>query len=291
MYSLPNAKINIGLRVVGKRPDGYHNLQTIFYPIPLTDSLEVKRAKHLRQPYEFILSGLPIPGGGNADDNLVVRVFMSMRDEFSLPPTSIFLCKHIPVGAGLGGGSSDAAAMMLLLCDYYELDLTDAEIEQRLAAFGADCPFFVRNKPVYAEGIGNQFTPIDFTLKGMYLVLVKPPIHISTAEAYAGLEIKDPPPAPPINGGEQIAISQLIQDISLSPFTGERGGGLLINDFEPSVFRRYPQIAAIKQTLYDMGATYASMSGIGSAVYGLFTRPIDNAPTIFPDCFTFAGKL
>ena len=276
MYSLPNAKVNIGLRVVGKRPDGYHDLQTVFCPIPLTDSLEVKRAKHLRQPYEFILSGLPIPSGGNGDDNLVVRVFMSMRDEFSLPPTSIFLCKHIPVGAGLGGGSSDAAAMMLLLRDYYELDLTDAEIEQRLAAYGADCPFFVRNKPVYAEGIGNQFTPIDLSFKGMYFVLVKPPIHISTAEAYAGVT-----PSQPLS-----SLKDVLQNTPVKLWRN-----VVVNDFEASIFRRYPQIAAIKQTLYDMGATYASMSGSGSAVYGLFTRPVDNAANIFPDFFTFAGTL
>lgn len=276
MYSLPNAKVNIGLRVVGKRPDGYHDLQTVFCPIPLTDSLEVKRAKHLRQPYEFILSGLPIPSGGNGDYNLVVRVFMSMRDEFSLPPTSIFLCKHIPAGAGLGGGSSDAAAMMLLLRDYYELDLTDAEIEQRLAAYGADCPFFVRNKPVYAEGIGNQFTPIDLSLKGMYFLLVKPPIHISTAEAYAGVTPSQP----------QSSLKDVLQNTSVKLWRN-----VVVNDFEASIFRRYPQIAAIKQTLYDMGAIYASMSGSGSAVYGLFTRPVDNAANIFPDFFTFAGTL
>ena len=169
MYSLPNAKINIGLRVVERRPDGYHDLQTVFYPIPLTDSLEVKRANHLRQPYEFILSGLPIPGDGT--DNLVVRVFKSMQEEFNLPPTSIFLCKNIPAGAGLGGGSSDAAAMMMLLNDYYQLDLTNAEMERRIAAFGADCPFFIRNKAVYAEGTGNQFSHIDLTLKGTYFIL------------------------------------------------------------------------------------------------------------------------
>ena len=283
MYSLPNAKINIGLRVVGRRPDGYHDLQTVFYPIPLTDSLEVKRANHLRQPYEFILSGLPIPGDGT--DNLVVRVFKSMQEEFNLPPTSIFLCKHIPAGAGLGGGSSDAAAMMMLLNDYYQLDLTNDEMERRIAAFGADCPFFIRNKAVYAEGTGNQFTPLPslhtpnsslLTLKGMYLVLVKPDIHVSTAEAYAGVTPSQP----------HSSLKNILQNTPVKLWRN-----VVVNDFEPSVFRRHPQIAAIKQTLYDMGAVYASMSGSGSAVYALFTRPVDNAPKVFPDCFTFAGKL
>ncbi|MBP5361258.1 MAG: 4-(cytidine 5'-diphospho)-2-C-methyl-D-erythritol kinase [Bacteroidaceae bacterium] len=274
MYSLPNAKINIGLRVVRQRPDGYHDLQTVFYPIPLTDSLEVKRANHLRQPYEFILSGLKIPSDGRP--NIVERVVMAMREEYNLPPTSIFLSKHIPAGAGLGGGSSDAAAMMLLLRDYYQLDLTDAEIEQRLATFGADCPFFVRNKAVYAEETGNKFTPLTLSLKDYYLVLIKPPIHVSTAEAYAGVVPRQPQ-------------TSLYEQILNTPVKLWRN--VILNDFESSVFRRYPQIAAIKQTLYDMGAAYASMSGSGSAVYGLFTRPVDNAATIFPDCFTFASKM
>ncbi|MBO4730695.1 MAG: 4-(cytidine 5'-diphospho)-2-C-methyl-D-erythritol kinase [Bacteroidaceae bacterium] len=274
MYSLPNAKINIGLRVVGQRPDGYHDLQTVFYPIPLTDSLEVKRANHLRQPYEFILSGLSIPDDGA--DNLVVRVFKSMHDEFDLPPTSIFLCKHIPAGAGLGGGSSDAAAMMMLLNDYYQLDLTNDEMEQRISAFGADCAFFIRNKAVYAEGIGNEFSTIDLTLKGMHFVLVKPDIHVSTAEAYTGVTPSQP----------QSSLKDVLQNTPVKLWRN-----VVTNDFESSVFRRYPQIAAIKETLYDMGAVYASMSGSGSAVYALFTRPVDNAHKVFPDSFTFAGKL
>ena len=170
MYLLPNAKINIGLRVVSRRPDGYHDLQTVFCPIPLADSLEIKQSAHLRQPYEFILSGLQVPDDGKP--NIVVRVFMAMQEEFGLPPTSIFLSKHIPAGAGLGGGSSDAAFMMQLLNDYYCLDLTAADMERRLAAFGADCPFFVCNKAVYAEGIGNQFTPITLSLKDFFIVLV-----------------------------------------------------------------------------------------------------------------------
>ena len=274
MYLLPNAKINIGLRVVSRRPDGYHDLQTVFCPIPLADSLEIKQSGHLRQPYEFILSGLRVPDDGKP--NIVVRVFMAMQEEFGLPPTSIFLCKHIPAGAGLGGGSSDAAFMMQLLNDYYRLDLTDADMERRLAVFGADCPFFVCNKAVYAEGIGNQFTPITLSLKDFFIVLVKPPIHIDTAEAYADVVPRKPEVS-------------LRDQITGTPVRLWRN--VIVNDFEPSVFRRHPQVAAIKETLYDMGALYASMSGSGSAVYGLFSHPVDNAAKIFPDCFTFAGSL
>ncbi len=274
MYSLPNAKINIGLRIVGRRPDGYHDLQTVFFPIPLADSLEIEEARRLRKPYEFILSGIALPDDGK--DNLVVRVFLALQEEFDLPPTSIFLSKHIPAGAGLGGGSSDAAAMMQLLNDYYHLDLTTVDMEQRLAAFGADCPFFVRNKPMYAEGIGNVFTPVNINLKDKYIVLVKPDIHVSTAEAYAAVTPCQLP-------------NSLYDQLLSTPVQLWRN--VITNDFEPYVFRTYPKVAAIKQTLYDMGAIYASMSGSGSAVYGIFGRPIDNAGKVFHDCFTFAASL
>lgn len=274
MYSLPNAKINIGLRIVGRRPDGYHDLQTVFFPIPLADSLEIEEARRLRKPYEFILSGIALPDDGK--DNLVVRVFLALQEEFDLPPTSIFLSKHIPAGAGLGGGSSDAAAMMQLLNDYYHLDLTTVDMEQRLAAFGADCPFFVRNKPMYAEGIGNVFTPVNINLKDKYIVLVKPDIHVSTVEAYAAVTPCQLP-------------NSLYDQLLSTPVQLWRN--VITNDFEPYVFRTYPKVAAIKQTLYDMGAIYASMSGSGSAVYGIFGRPIDNAGKVFHDCFTFAASL
>jgi 4-diphosphocytidyl-2-C-methyl-D-erythritol kinase len=259
---------------VGRRPDGYHDLQTVFFPIPLADSLEIEEARRLRKPYEFILSGIALPDDGK--DNLVVRVFLALQEEFDLPPTSIFLSKHIPAGAGLGGGSSDAAAMMQLLNDYYHLDLTTVDMEQRLAAFGADCPFFVRNKPMYAEGIGNVFTPVNINLKDKYIVLVKPDIHVSTAEAYAAVT--------------PCQLSNSLYDQLLSTPV-QLWRNVITNDFEPYVFRTYPKVAAIKQTLYDMGAIYASMSGSGSAVYGIFGRPIDNAAKVFHDCFTFAASL
>jgi len=274
MYTLPNAKINIGLNVTERRSDGYHNLQTVFYPIPLTDSLEIEAMKNGDYPYEFLSSGISIPG--NAEENLVVKVFRSLQEEFNLPSTSIHLGKHIPMGAGLGGGSADAAYMMKMLNEQYDLGLTLDEMEMRMAKFGADCPFFIRNTPVYAEGIGNEFTPINISLKDYYIVLVKPDIHVSTAQAYSN--VKPYMPA-----------QSLAQVISSTPI--EKWRGIVKNDFEASVFPLFPAIKAIKDTLYDMGAVYASMSGSGSSVYGIFNRPIDNAAAIFPDCFTMSNAL
>lgn len=274
MYELPNAKINIGLNVVERRKDGYHNLQTIFYPIPLTDSLEIKPLENKEEPYDFQSSGFKIPG--NSDENLVVRVFTSMQKEFGLPNTSIHLAKRIPMGAGLGGGSADAAFMMKMLNDCYGLGLSENEMEARMAAFGADCPFFIKNKPVYAEGIGNEFYPINISLKGYYIALVKPDIHVSTAQAYSNVR-----PVMP-----QKSLAQIITETPISQWKG-----VIKNDFEDSVFPLFPGIKAIKDTLYDMGAIYASMSGSGSAVYGIFSRPVDNVATIFPNCFTMSNQL
>lgn len=274
MYTLPNAKINIGLNITSRRSDGYHNLQTVFCSIPLTDSLEISPLKMSGGNYEFLQSGLAIPG--NSADNPVVRVFLSMQEEFNLPPQTIHLAKHIPMGAGLGGGSSDAAFMMQMLNEQYSLDLTPIEMERRLATFGADCPFFVRNRPVYAEGIGNEFTPVKLNLKGLYILLVKPDIHISTAEAYSGVRPCEP----------KISLRQTIETTPV-----EEWHNCIHNDFEDSVFPFHPQLAAIKQTLYDMGAIYASMSGSGSAMYGLFKRPVDNGKTVFGDCFVFSSQL
>lgn len=274
MYLLPNAKINIGLYITEERPDGYHNLQTIFYPIPLTDSLELVPMKNSSKDYELIISGLDIPG--NTEDNLVAKVFSSLQKEFQLPPTSIYLSKHIPMGAGLGGGSSDAAFIMKLTNEYFSLNLSEEEMEKRLSNYGADCPFFVRNKPVYAEGIGNIFSPTKISLKGYYLLLVKPDIHISTAQIYSLVSPNK-------------SDTSLLYEIENTPI--DQWHQCISNDFEKYAFQLHPSLCAIKQTLYDMGAVYASMSGSGSALYGIFTRPIDNGAKIFPDCFTFANKL
>lgn len=274
MLTLPCAKINIGLYVTAKRPDGYHDLQTVFYPIPLWDQLEINVLDEKeRKPFELRIGGKPVEG--NPEKNLVVRVYNALKEEFGLPPLDIFLYKNIPTGAGLGGGSSDAAFMMKALNEQFALGLTEQEMERRVAAFGADCAFFVRALPAYATGIGDRLSPIALSLKGLYLLLVKPADFVSTREAYAGIV-----PAQPVTD-LRTALSRPV----------EEWRDTVGNDFEASIFAAHPAIAAIKHTLYDMGAAYASMSGSGSTVFGLFRRPVDEAARVFPDCFVYSHPL
>ncbi len=273
MLLFPHAKINIGLNIVRKRPDGYHDLETVFYPIPLQDVLETKPLKGSNAPYLFQLAGNDIQT--QAEDNLVVKVYMAMKEEFDLPAIDIYLYKRIPTGAGLGGGSSDAAQMMKAINEDFDLGLTEVEMERRIAAFGADCAFFIQGRPVYATGIGERLTPLDFSLKGMTIVLVKPSLSVSTKAAYQHVVPRQP----------EKELREAIQ----APV--EQWRTTVFNDFEDYVFTAYPQIAAIKSTLYDMGAVYASMSGSGSSVYGLFNIPPADAREIFPDCFVFQQKI
>lgn len=272
MLTQPLAKINIGLHIVGKRPDGYHDLETIFYPIPLHDTLETQ-VLPFGASLLFETVGINIPG--NADDNLVVKVYRQMQQEFNLPPVRIKLHKRIPIGAGLGGGSSDAAEMMKQLNAIFRLGLSANEMEQRMSAFGADCPFFIRCHPVYATGIGNVFHPILLNMKGLNLVLVKPNIHVSTAQAYAGVKVKSP--ATDLRAVAAIPV-ELWKD-------------RLVNDFEDGVFAQFPVIAAIKQRLYDLGVLYAAMSGSGSAVFALSRQAIPELQSHFPDSFTYQSML
>lgn len=273
MLLLPNCKINIGLNVVARRADGYHNLETVFFPIPLRDNLEFKEITDEDVPFRLSLGGTPI--SGNAEDNLVIKVYLSLKQEFDLPPLDIFLYKHIPMGAGLGGGSSDAAAMMRGLNEAYNLGLSTMEMEKRIACFGADCAFFIQNCPAYATGIGDVLSPINISLKGKHIVLVKPNVFVSTKEAYAHVT---PHPA-------KHALKEAIQ----RPLTDWKD--LIFNDFEASVFPNHPELPAIKQTLYDMGALYAAMSGSGSTIYGLFDRPMPEAKSVFNKHFVFTKEL
>jgi 4-diphosphocytidyl-2-C-methyl-D-erythritol kinase len=260
MISFPNAKINLGLHVVSKRPDGYHNIETVFYPINLCDALEIV-------PVEgktiFTLSGLPIDG--NSDNNLVMKAFNLLKCDYDLPETAIYLHKNIPFGAGLGGGSSDAAEMLKLLNAFAGLNLSIEQLEKYAAQIGADCPFFIRNKPVFAQGTGNDFTPINLSLQGYYLVLVKPDIPVSTKAAYARIDPKQP----------DYPLLETIQ----RPVNEWKTR--LTNDFETGVFEQYPEIEAIKRKLYTLGAIYASMSGSGSSVFGIFEKP-ENLENEFP---------
>ena len=273
MLLLPNCKINLGLQVVRKRPDGYHDLQTVFYPIPLRDNLELRELRNSDAPYALQLAGQAIEG--NPDDNLIIKVYRQLKEEFDLPALDIYLYKHIPLGAGLGGGSSDAAFMMKGLNEVFELGLSDYEMERRLAGLGADCAFFVQNVPAYATGIGDELTPIPLSLKGMYIVLVKPDVFVSTREAYAGVTPKEP---------EHDLLKALRR-----PVTEWRDR--VVNDCEPSVFAAHPELAAVKQTLYDMGADYAAMSGSGSTLFGLFSRPVPEARKVFKEHFVWTEHL
>ena len=267
MITYPNAKINLGLNIVEKRPDGYHNLETVFYPIPLQDALEVTKLEDEKE-YKLKISGMPIEG--EPENNLVVKAYHLLKKDFpDMAPINIHMYKHIPTGAGLGGGSSDAAFMIKLLNEKFGLNLSTERMEEYAATLGADCAFFIQNKPVFASGIGNVFESINLSLKGYYLVLVKPEIFVSTKEAYANIQPMHP--------------SQSLKEIIRMPV--ETWRATMKNDFEESVFQKYPEIAAIKDKLYDMGAIYASMSGSGSSVFGIFREQVEYVDEVFSGCF------
>ncbi len=268
MITYPNAKINLGLNVTEKRPDGYHNVETIFYPINLQDALEVTLLHKDNEPYRLHVTGTVLDG--SPDDNLVVKAFKLMQEHHPLQPVDIHLHKHIPTEAGLGGGSADGAFMLKMLNDKFNLKLTEEQLEAYAARLGADCPFFIRNKPVLATGTGNIFEPIRLSLKGYHLVLIKPCISVSTREAYAHIRPRHP--------------EEPLKEVITRPI-GEWKDHLK-NDFEESVFCNYPEIAAIKDRLYDLGAVYAQMSGSGSAVYGIFQEAVENVDEKFASYFT-----
>lgn len=253
MLTFPNAKINLGLNITEKRPDGYHNLETVFYPIPLEDALEITELQGAPgEKFRLHQAGLEI--AGEADSNLVVKAYKLLDEQFHLPPTDIHLFKHIPSGAGLGGGSADAAFMLKLLNEQFGLALTDDALEEYAARLGADCAFFIKNRPVYAEGIGNLFSPITLSLKGYRLWLVKPDIFVSTRDAFARIKPRRP----------QASLREIVK------LPVEEWKACMVNDFEESVFPQFPAIGEIKEEMYRQGAVYASMSGSGSSVYGLF---------------------
>lgn len=275
MITYPNAKINIGLNITERRPDGYHNIESVFYPINLQDAVEIKtiEGEEPQGGYKLKVSGTILDG--TPDDNLVVKAYKLLRKDFNFPAQKIHLYKHIPVGAGLGGGSSDAAAIIKMLNEKFALGLTSEQMQNYAVQIGADCPFFINNTPVFATGIGNIFTPIEFSLHGKNIILVKPDIFVSTRDAYA--LVKPSPAAIPLTEAIKQPISEWKQ--------------IITNDFEKSVFAKYPEIAAIKDKLYDMGAIYASMSGSGSAVYGIFDSPIEYADEIFSGYFCRQREL
>lgn len=275
-YSIQTGcKINLGLNVVERRPDGYHNLQTIFYPVPLYDELTIREKDSLIMDGEDTLTLGGNPLEGEVWDNLVLRAVRLLRQEgFPIPPLNIDLRKVIPSGAGLGGGSSDAACMVTSLTRLYGLPLSEEQMERLVSKLGADCPFFINPRPLYAEGIGDVFTPISLDLSGWYLMLVKPEVHVSTREAYAGVHPHQP------------AYSLL--DVVKQPVGA--WASRMVNDFEESIFFNHPLLSEIKEELYRQGAAYASMSGSGSTIFGLFrSRP--SCEELFAGHFTFVCQL
>ena len=277
MITFPIAKINLGLNVVERRPDGYHNLQTVFYPVPLKDALEVQvMDKAFPSEYDCDLKVTNITIDGDEQKNLVVRAYQLLKKDFSdLPRIHTHLWKGIPTQAGMGGGSSDCAYMLLLLNQQFHLGLTDKQLIQYAAQLGADCAFFILSHPCYAEGIGEKLQPIDLSLTGYHIAVVRPDIPVPTKEAFSHIH----PHHPTINCRE--AVMQPV----------ETWRETLINDFEESVFALHPEIGEIKQRLYDMGAAYAAMSGSGSALYGLFKEQPDSLSQAFPNMFTFSTSL
>ncbi|MBQ9666553.1 MAG: 4-(cytidine 5'-diphospho)-2-C-methyl-D-erythritol kinase [Bacteroidaceae bacterium] len=275
MIVYPNAKINIGLNVVEKRPDGYHNLETVFYPINLQDAIEIKEIEDDAPACGYRLKVTGSVLDGSPEDNLVVRALKLLKQDFDLPPVSIVLYKHIPTGAGLGGGSSDAAFTIKTLNERFNLGLSDEQMEDYCTQLGADCPFFIKNQPVFATGIGNVFHPIEMNLKYKQMVLVKPDIFVSTKDAYAKVKVQHP--------------EKQLPELLSQPI--ETWKDTVVNDFEMSVFSKYPEIAAIKDKMYDLGALYASMSGSGSSVFGIFDDPVENVDEQFSGMFCRQREL
>jgi 4-diphosphocytidyl-2-C-methyl-D-erythritol kinase len=273
MICFPNAKINIGLRILDKRPDGYHNLETIFYPVGFSDILEFVEDSSLDSgTCQLKITGLPVqvPAG----NNLVLKAYNLINQHKILPGIQTHLHKIIPLGAGLGGGSSDAAFMLKNLNEVFQPGLKPEELEKLAGNIGSDCPFFLRNSSFFAFGRGDRFKEINLDLGGFYLVIVLPDIHVSTAEAYAAIS-----PAKP---------DQSLHDLIRLPMSTWKES--IINDFEKTVFDKFPALKKIKEELYHLGAEFASMSGSGSAVYGIFKYP-PQSMGIIEKYFYWQGRL
>lgn len=279
MITFPCAKINLGLNVIGKRDDGYHDIETVFYPIPLTDALEIKYMDE-RFPSEVPCD---IKVTGNTIDcderkNLVVWAYELLATDFKLPRIHAHLVKRIPMQAGLGGGSADGAFMIRLLDERFRLNIGIAEMERYAAMLGSDCPFFITAEPAFATGRGELLEPADGprgNLNGYYIAIVKPDVAVSTRAAYRLIECRRP--------------KKSCRDVVRQPIDTWKDD--LSNDFEEPAFRQYPMLAGIKRKLYGMGAVYAQMSGSGSAIYGIFRQKPSRIEAAFANCFTFTALL
>ncbi|WP_309980571.1 MULTISPECIES: 4-(cytidine 5'-diphospho)-2-C-methyl-D-erythritol kinase [Dyadobacter] len=268
MLVFPNAKINIGLNIVEKRPDGFHNIESCFYPVGWSDALEIT----LAEQFSFHSDGIAIPG--NANDNLCAKAYEMLRTDFDLPAVKIHLLKTVPIGAGLGGGSADAAFTIKALNQLFDLGISIEEQEKYARLIGSDCAFFIRNKPVYCFEKGDQFDAIDIHISGKWIVLVNPGIHISTIEAYSGVVAK--------------RSTENLRNILREPISAWKGR--VTNDFEATLFKKYRSLEEIKEKLYGLGAEYAAMSGSGSTLFGIFGQE-QNVKEHFPDFRLWQGFL
>jgi 4-diphosphocytidyl-2-C-methyl-D-erythritol kinase len=248
MICFPNAKINLGLNIVSKRNDGFHDIETVFYPIGLSDILEVIPS----QETKILTSGIDIKT--EPENNICFKAYQLVNKDYGLPPVEIVLHKLIPSGAGLGGGSADAAFLLKLLNSFFQLNLPNEKLHNYAMQLGSDCAFFIENKPAFAFGRGELLEKINLNLKNYFIYLVKPEISISTAEAYKAVVPKKP--------------EQSLNELILRPVDDWKN--LIFNDFEENVFKLYPAMREIKNQFYQHGAAYASMSGSGSSIYGLF---------------------
>jgi 4-diphosphocytidyl-2-C-methyl-D-erythritol kinase len=273
MITFPNAKINLGLRVLRKRNDSFHDIETVFYPIGLNDVLEVLRTGEKKTAFRS--SGISLGADqSDAKKNLVLSMYELLKKDFDLPPLYTHLHKLIPAGAGLGGGSSDCAFMLKMLNKMFNLGLNMKQQQDYASCLGSDCAFFLKNKPVLASGRGELLEPVSLDLAGSHIIIIKPKIHIITAEAYSWVK--------PSEAGEPLA-----HTIRLPLFEWKNR---LVNDFEKAVFNRYPAIRTIKEKLYRAGAFYAAMSGSGSAVFGLFDHKAV-VPSLPAGYFQWTGKF
>lgn len=269
MVSFPNAKVNLGLHVLNKRADGYHNIESCFLPVSWCDILEVIESDDLKMTF----SGLLIPG--RPGDNLCLKAYHVVNQQNSIPPVHIHLHKVIPMGAGVGGGSADAAFTIRVLNDLFSLGISNEDMQKYASIVGSDCPFFINNKAAMAKGRGTDLKPVELDLEGKKIIVVNPGVHISTSEAYSNLTISE---------DRSLEIEEVIK----SPMGNWKD--LLQNDFEEYVFNKNPEIATLKDSLYKAGAIYASMTGSGASVYGIFEN---NIPSFdFPQQFsTWIGDL
>ena len=279
MLTFPCAKINLGLNITSKREDGYHNLETIFYPVPLTDALEVKLMHDdfpSDEPCDLKITGNAVDC--DEKNNLVVKAYTLLAQDFKLPRVHTHLVKRIPMQAGLGGGSADGAFMIRLLDERFRLNMGIAEMERYASRLGSDCAFFITAEPSFATGRGEVLEPVNIAeqnLQGYYIAIVKPAIAVSTREAFQQIICRQP--------------EHCCRDIVRQPV--ETWKTVLTNDFEEPAFKQHPELADIKQRLYDLGAVYAQMSGSGSAFFGLFRTEPQQLKSNFPDCYTFTTKL